>query len=177
MSLVLNIGAGMAPNPAMKLDDEIEWVRLDGDAENQPDIVHDIRNPIPTELVEHFDGAIMSHCLEHIGWRTVLYTLNNVVQCVKPGGFFILVVPDLEWACEQVLKGINDFSVMGVFYGGQKDEWDFHRCGFTRQGAIVGLQRCGLTVTNVEIGDYIAIINDVRYVPKEIRVWARKPVK
>ena len=171
----LNVGAGKAANPVIEGYGEIVFTRLDGNPDANPDILHDIRDPFPEDMIEKYDGVVMSHILEHISWRIVLSTLNNVVQCVKPGGDFILVVPCLEWACEQVLKGVNDFSVMGIFYGGQKDELDYHKTGFTKVGAVSALQRCGLTVTSAEIGKYIAIVNDVRYEPKEIRVWAKKP--
>lgn len=175
MNKWLNVGAGRVDNPTLDLG-EVEWTRLDGDADANPDIVHDFRQPFPDDMTGKYDGVIMSHCLEHVSWREALVVLDNVMQVVKPGGYLLLIVPSLEWACDQVLRGNFDFAVMGSFYGGQTTEWDYHRCGFTKDTLITACQRVGLTVNSVTTETYHVVMFGEQKIPaKEIRLVAVKP--
>lgn len=173
----LNVGAGFAENPEIRGLGEIEFVRLDGNTESKPDIVHDIRDPMPDELVEAFDVVVASHVLEHISWRTAMPTLANIVKAIKPGGFLILVVPDIEWACRKILNGTDDFDlgVIGVLWGGQHDELDYHRCGFTLQAARMAVQKVGLVITQSGKNEFKCIMLGKEFFPDEIRIVAEKP--
>lgn len=170
----LNIGAGRADNPDLDgLGEEVVFTRLDGNADTNPDVVHDFRQPFPESLHGMFDGVFASHTLEHVSWREVLIVLENIRAVLKPGGVLFVVVPDIEWASHQIMRGNYNFAVLGALYGAQVDEWDYHRCGFTPDSLGLALQRAGYNVRGVAREQYKVIMYGVdEYAAREIRVTA-----
>ena len=165
----LNIGCNYADNPPGVVT---EWVRLDIDPTVEPDVVHDMRNRLPEELRGKFDIVWCSHMLEHVGWREVEMVLMHIVEAVAPGGKLIVIVPDLQWACKRILSGVYDFGVLGVLYGGQVSEPDFHRNGFTPNTLRVLAERQGLKVTSLATSEFTAFVNGNEYHPQQIYLVA-----
>jgi len=117
-------------HPGWKND--IVITRLDIDPLSKPDVLHDIRVPMPEELVGQFDFVNFTHVLEHMPWRIAVPVFKNVAQLTKPGGSFLVCVPSLEYACHQVIRGQYDKGAVAMIYGGQDDEYAFHLSGYTR---------------------------------------------
>jgi SAM-dependent methyltransferase len=111
---------------------DIQITRLDLDPLSKPDVLHDIRMPMPPELSGQFDFVSFTHVLEHMPWRIAVPVFKNVAQLTKPGGMFLVCVPSLEYACHEVIRGNFDKGVLALIYGGQDDEYAFHLSGYTR---------------------------------------------
>jgi SAM-dependent methyltransferase len=111
----------------------VEITRLDIDPLSKPDVLHDIRVPMPAELVGQFDWVSLTHVLEHMPWRIAVPIFKNVAQLTKPGGFFLCCVPSLEYACHEVIRKQFDKGVLAMIYGGQDDEYAFHLSGYTHE--------------------------------------------
>ena len=173
---VLNCGAGMAENPTrvFRLNAPIEYTRLDADERTHPDVVHDIRDPFPPEMLGAYDWVYASHVLEHVGWRNALGVLNNLGTAAKPGGGLYIVVPDMEWACGQIVKGNYDFAVLGIFYGGQSTDWDYHKCGWTKASLRDSMKACGWEVVKQGSSPFTATVNDVPRPAYAIETVARR---
>lgn len=121
---------------------------LDGEAQNQPTYVHDLRQPIPLELYGRFDYVLASHVLEHIDRNHLGIAVDNLVQACKPGGEICILVPSLEWAAARIMEGDNGLAVQGMLWGGQREgnNWDVHYVGFTLAALVAMAKLKGLEV-------------------------------
>lgn len=136
MKLGINLGSGQR---RMTSDEEIHWVNVDC-ISRPPDQVPDvICNPLKESLIiegmaEDFaDVVVLFHNLEHYHWGAEMDSV--VSQCyriLKPGGRFIVVVPDAQALAKRWLLGeIDDFifnvNIYGAWQGEQGDNhcWSF----------------------------------------------------
>lgn len=83
---------------------EWEHIRCDIDPTVNPDVVDDMRHlaSVPSESV---DAVFSSHNLEHLHYNDVFDALTSFLRVLKDRGRLVVVVPDFELACEQVVRG------------------------------------------------------------------------
>lgn len=115
-------------------DNEYELVRMDIDPDTKPDVVHDIRQPLPAELVGQFDLVMASHVLEHCERSAVIPALKNMVAAVRVMGELWVVVPALDWVAKEIVKGRLDHTLQLCIFGGgelEKPNYYYHHSGFT----------------------------------------------
>lgn len=93
---ILNLGAG-ATRPINDI-----WTNLDnweggGHEINEPNFVrHDLRQPLPFPD-NSYDGCLCSHVLEHMDCREAVKVMREVLRVLKPGGVFLVSVPDASY--------------------------------------------------------------------------------
>jgi predicted SAM-dependent methyltransferase len=84
-----------------------------------------------------FDRIYASHVLEHVAQTKVLGALSGIIRVLKPGGEFMVSVPDLEILSHLILSPTasvdTKFHAMRMMFGGQVDPHDFHYFGWTPQ--------------------------------------------
>jgi predicted SAM-dependent methyltransferase len=99
---------------------------------------------------ESVDEIYASHVYEHLGFRSELpKALEEACRVLKHGGVLRISVPDFEVLCrlfvhDQVPKD-QRFSLMMHAFGGQEDQFDFHRIGFTWDFMLMFLEKAGFT--------------------------------
>lgn len=77
-----------------------------------------------------------SHVLEHFSTADVPLVLKRWFDVLKPGGQIRLSVPDLDRIIKIYHKNWEHFQKdghspwVGLIYGGQENEFDFHKTGF-----------------------------------------------
>lgn len=71
-----------------------------------------------------------SHVLEHFGTKQVDYILNMFRKLLQKGGLVEIFVPNFEWHMQLLSEHKDEEAVLYAF-GGQKDEWDYHKTAFT----------------------------------------------
>ena len=70
--------------------------------------------------------------------------LREWVRVLKPGGVLKVAVPDLgKWA-EAYVNGTGGSLDEAIIYGGQTDENDYHRSGYSEEGLRFLLRKMGL---------------------------------
>ncbi len=93
-----------------------------------------------TDLSMFADGSVTqiyaSHVYQHLGMRQELSkALSEVSRVLKPGGTLCVAVPDLEILMKLLITPklpIEQVQYLQMMIcGGQIDEYDFHKCGFT----------------------------------------------
>jgi predicted SAM-dependent methyltransferase len=111
------------------------------------DVVADVTEPLP------FDDASAEliyavHLLEHVATERVPRVLADWRRVLRPGGVLMLAVPDLDVIAHVLVERSGWFTPphnpwLGLIYGGQKDEWDFHKTGFTAPWLAYLLENAG----------------------------------
>lgn len=145
---ILDVGSGSESVAAQVFDwiEDKDITRLDIDPALSPDILHDITCPLPDELRGAYDIVFVSHVLEHIDRTHVIDTFRNVAGAVRNMGEVWILVPSLEWAAGEILARREGLGVQGAIFGGQANEWDFHRTGFTLAALRQMVEICGLII-------------------------------
>jgi 2-polyprenyl-3-methyl-5-hydroxy-6-metoxy-1,4-benzoquinol methylase len=162
---VLDIGPGIeqyhiaTPESMFGNLGELDVTTLDINPDNKPDIVHDIREVFPEAMNNAYDLILCSHVLEHIEYRVLFGTLNNIIRALKVQGSLWVIVPSLEWACQKILNGEYTPGVTGVFWGGQQDETDYHKCGFRLQDIRALMEYSGLIIGRATQAYYKSIVD------------------
>lgn len=109
---------------------------------------------------ESIHECYLCHVLEHFATDQVSQILQELSRIMKPGALLRVCVPDLDTIFRTYVNNIEWFSPphnpwLGLIYGGQRDEFDFHRTGFNYRWMEYLLQENGFA--NIE-----------RYDPEEI---------
>lgn len=110
---VLNVGSGPKEKsllPDVFMTGEWKQIRLDVDPDHEPDILGDATNMEAVER-DSVDALYSSHTLEHLFPDQVPPTLREFFRVIKPGGFALILVPDLMTAAEQVLEDNLDVDL------------------------------------------------------------------
>lgn len=102
----LLIGCGSNRTKKLAWQGRSEWdglVTLDIEPRHQPDVVHDLAEPLP--FADSIAGEIHAYeCLEHVGaqgdWRFFFRQFSDFWRVLEPGGVLLATVPrvDSPWA-------------------------------------------------------------------------------
>lgn len=108
------------------------WKILDAIPRKEVDFIGDIRR-LEAFADESCGEVYASHVLEHVGQAEMMDTLNGLYRILAPGGRLYLSVPDLDvlsWLFLNPSMGkLQRFEIMRMMFGGQVDEFDFHKIG------------------------------------------------
>jgi SAM-dependent methyltransferase len=164
---VLHVGCGVAD--PRKLPPEwfpmTAWreVRLDIDPAVRPDIVASITD-MAVVPAGSFDAVWSSHNVEHLYPHEVLLALTEFRRVLKPDGFLLLTLPDLQQVAALVAEDrltdtayvspagpITPFDMLYGFRGAlaQGNAFMGHRCGFTARTLEAALIAAGFPLVRV----------------------------
>ena len=153
--IAINVGCGIKHAEFEGYD---KTLNVDGRADVKPDVLADVMNmPVARGDV----GLIYSsHLLEHFpssdGRRLVRYWYD--LLC--PKGKLWIVVPNVEYACVQILRdGEPDGNSMDICLGHQEYATNFHKMIFTPKSlrkfievlVIFDIKSCDAITNNFEI--------------------------
>lgn len=142
----IDIGCG----PIRRYDEfpEYDLLRVDIDERWDPDYRCDVR--VLPFGEESFDLVFSSHVLEHFTRAEVDSIITEWLRVLKKGGEFRIVIPTIEWAAEQILKGEVTNDVLNVLYGAQSSPFDIHYNGYTPRSLQALLEKHGLRDIQIE---------------------------
>jgi|ERR1035437_7799957 predicted SAM-dependent methyltransferase len=134
-----DLGAGLW---SPQWPDNIKLVRFDARKDINIDVCCDIAN-IPSMFFDKFDIVHSSHVLEHFPRGDSLKLIRHWCHLLKPGGTFIIRVPNIGYAIQTILDSQNNPGTIsasaqtyawGQVYGDQQSAYDtsFHKTGFTK---------------------------------------------
>lgn len=120
-----------------------------------------------TDLSRFDDGSIdeiyASHVLEHLGYqREITLALSECNRVLPTGGRLYISVPNFGVLCQlfasEVVSDEQRWDLMRIMFGGQIDEYDFHKVGFIEPFLRTFLRQTGFT--SVERVDEFNIFDD-----------------
>jgi predicted SAM-dependent methyltransferase len=129
MGLRLNLGSGTVPLEGFTNVDALP------DAPGV-DVVADLSQPLPFANGAA-DLVYAAHVLEHFPTDEVPRLLADWRRVLREGGILLVAVPDLDVIARTIVDERPGWFTpphgpwLGAIYGGQKDEYDFHKTGFT----------------------------------------------
>jgi SAM-dependent methyltransferase len=150
--LVLNVGCGpYNPEALPQLFRDGNWqeIRLDINTAVNPDILGTITDlsAVPDNSV---DGVFSSHNLEHIYHYEVPIALEEFKRILKPDGFLMIVVPDMQTAAEFVARGDMENEPLYISPGGPvRALWMFYGMGTEVPGMPYMAHKTGFTSQNL----------------------------
>jgi len=97
-----------------------------------------------------------THALEHFPTKEVPEILGIVKAILAPGGELYIEVPNFKWHASILLNEGRDEDAVYYAFGGQEDEWDFHKTGFTPNILRKALEDAGFE--RVEVYDQSSIL-------------------
>ena len=158
----------------------------------------EIINAVPGPVVDHvanagdlskfpdncFSEIYGSHVLEHFDYAHELPSvLKEWCRVLKPGGKLYISVPDLDklaalFIRKDQLNLEQRFHVMRMIFGGQIDQYDYHKVGLNQEMLEMFLKQAGFG--KVSVVDSFGIFNDTSdYKPYgaaiSLNVIAQKP--
>ncbi len=156
---VLHVGCGRQPLPDWL--GAYEEVRLDINPDVEPDV---IASMVDMGEIGPFDAVYTTHTLEHLYPDEVAQALGEILRVLKPGGFAMIVVPDLEGvkATDDVvydspagpITGLDMIYGMGRMVASSR--YMAHHCGFVRDTLkqvidSAGFSRSAVTRSNFNL--------------------------
>lgn len=72
------------------------------------------------------DYVYSSHFFEHVFKETAIFLMKEVYRTLKPGGLFRLVIPDLQVAIDEYLRGNKDEGLSYFFVESSNDIYSRH---------------------------------------------------
>jgi predicted SAM-dependent methyltransferase len=104
------------------------YTHIDAQKYDNVDIVADMSHlPYPDQSV---DEIYICHALEHFPRRQIWDILQEFHRVLIIGGSLRISVPDLE-SCMKHYEQTQDLgAIMGLLYGGQRNQYDYHFFGF-----------------------------------------------
>jgi SAM-dependent methyltransferase len=164
---VLHVGCGAyAPGKlhAEFLDGRWQEVRLDIDPDVGPDIVATMTNMWPVPDESH-DAIYSAHNLEHLYPHEVPLALREFHRVLKPDGFALIVLPDLQAVAQLVADGqliepayispMGPIAPLDILYGfrpslAQGNAFMAHHTGFIGRSLSAALLEAGFAATLVQ---------------------------
>ncbi len=167
--LVLHVGCGQYnPNKLHAAFRGEEWteVRLDIDEGVRPDVVATMTD-MPMVEPESVDAVWSSHNLEHLHAHEVPIALGEFYRVLKPGGFALMTLPDLQQVAALVAQGkledvastspAGPIAAIDMIYGhrasiARGNTFMAHKTGFTARTLGLVLRKAGFVRVRVRQG-------------------------
>jgi predicted SAM-dependent methyltransferase len=111
------------------------WCNVDVIKTGATDLILDIAT-LPGIPENSVHSIYSCHVLEHFSTGSIPKILERWHSVMRAGGELRISVPDLDAITRIYQKNIDHFQVLGhqpwiaLIYGGQKDQYDFHKTGF-----------------------------------------------
>lgn len=121
--------------------------------------------PILPFAKNHADEIVLSHVLEHFGFKDALTLCQEMVRVLKPGGIAHIEVPDIAWCAAQFLGApepnnytdpTGDYNKMhkwGLFaqalWGDQHNDGLYHKWGYTAHRLLHTLTHAGFAAVEI----------------------------
>lgn len=162
----LNVGCGSAgPErlPECFQQDGWQQIRLDINAAVKPDIIADLTD-LSAVATGSVDAVYSSHNIEHLYLHETVTALAEMQRVVRPGGFLLITLPDLQQVAQLVSEGrltdeiyhspVGPITALDMLYGhqasvAQGNTYMAHKSGFDKHSLSHALLNAGFSDVRV----------------------------
>ena len=147
----LDIGSG---NPDQGEVQPEGYVLNDVEQHKNIDLVCGIQNLYKYVPEGYCSEIRASHILEHFGTKEVDQVVKTIYKLLEKRGKFIIFVPNFKWHADLITSG-NDEMAVHYAFGGQLDQYDYHKTGFSLKILKKLLETNGFTILRMIDGTSI----------------------
>lgn len=158
---ILDLGCGESKYET----DEGDVLTVDIRDEVKPDYRCDLRK-LPFANGE-FDICVSSHTLEHFPRAEVGAVLDEWIRVLKSDGELRLILPNIQWAAERIMRDEVDDNVLNVVLGAQTYAQNFHQFFFTPKVLEGMLKERGFKRQDYDLQGYNIYCRAWRILPDE----------
>lgn len=115
--------------------------------------LHDIGQYVDNSTCERIE---FTHALEHFPTKEIVPLLQMIRSLLIPTGELYIEVPNFEWHARLLLEEKRDRDAVYYAFGGQEDEWDFHKTAFTEAILKEDLEAAGFQ--NVQVFNQTSLL-------------------
>lgn len=162
----LNVGCGSAGSDRLpECFQHAGWqqIRLDINPAVKPDIIADTTDLSAVETAS-MDAVFSSHNLEHLYLHDTVAALNEMHRVIRPGGFLLITLPDLQQVAQRVADGklteviyqspAGPITPLDILYGHQRsvaegNTFMAHKSGFDKHSLSEALLKAGFEEVRV----------------------------
>ena len=127
-----------------------DYVNIDVNPGVHPDVILDVTE----EHLPFDDGTVDKvesyHFLEHLSRAELPFHLKDCLRVLKRGGIMKVSVPDLEYVCKYYLAHPEELWALKLIFGGQEDDRQFHKNGWSKDTLKKTFEKTGFTVQEVK---------------------------
>lgn len=105
------------------------WINIDAVPQSHDVCIDDV-SLLSTVDDASSDEIYACHVLEHFGRNSTSSVLETWFRKLKPGGLIRISVPDVQAVFDKYRQGTSLKVLIGLLYGGQRNEYDYHKIGF-----------------------------------------------
>lgn len=128
---------------------------------------HDIQ-PLPGidyvcdlfDIEKHVEGQFeevkFTHALEHFPTKDTPRVLDLLRRLLEDGGKLYIEVPNFAWHAKILLEENRERDAVYYAFGGQLNEWDFHKTGFTENILREELEMAGFKDIKIQNGSSLS---------------------
>lgn len=138
----LDIGAG---NPDQGEVQPNGFVLNDVEKHPNIDLVCNIKDLLEFIPEGYCSEVRASHILEHFGTNEVVEVVKIIYKLLEKGGRLTIFVPNFLWHMQLLLED-HEKEAIHYAFGGQLDQYDYHKTAFTPKILKETLERNGFTV-------------------------------
>lgn len=156
--MILNAGCGASGAERLpRMFSAWRHVRIDVDPAVQPDVVADLTD-LSAFADNSADAIWTSHCIEHLYRHQVAPALAEIRRVLKPDGFVVVIVPDVQWIARYVVEDrmsepiydspAGPITAHDILFGhgrsiAQGNAHMAHRTGFTPSSIAESIKEAG----------------------------------
>lgn len=107
---------------------------------------------IPNVIKKKYSEIQFTHALEHFPTKETQKVLKIISDLLEDGGQLYIEVPNFAWHAKILLQEGRERDAVYYAFGGQLDEYDFHKTGFTVNILREELELAGFKKVDVQDG-------------------------
>lgn len=150
------------------------YLHMDIRAFDHVDYVGDVKD-LSQFAKETFDEIYACHVLEHIGRHQVLAVLQEWSRVLIRGGLLRIAVPDFEAITSEYMEHGKLERVIGLLYGGQNYEANYHYVTFDFNLISGLLRQAGFSaIERYDWRSFLPVGYDMIIAEPICRIWTLK---